>query len=245
MKLSHAAIAICGVLACYLPNPRAQTANAGAGAGATVAMPMPNTVVGEPVAFSTQSEIVQTLADGTRIDRKSSTNRSFRDLQGRTRLEIYQNTKTPGSGDQVLVQVIITDPVANKGYTLNPKDHTAYETLHPQPRILWASVPPSNVPVRPAPGVESLGTQTMEGLLVQGTRSTHTLAAGAIGNDRPVTVVTERWVSAELHLPVLMKTMNPWTGDQTIRVFDIDRSDPDPLLFEVPPDYVIVQQPQQ
>ncbi|HKQ87347.1 MAG TPA: hypothetical protein VJS43_11340 [Candidatus Acidoferrales bacterium] len=244
MRLSAAAIVLCGILFCCGANVRAQMANAGGSAGAGVDRPMLNTVVGEPVSFSVQSEIVQDLAEGTHIDRKSSTNRSFRDLQGRTRLEIYQNTKTPGSGDQVLVQVIITDPVANKGYTLNPKDHTAYETLHPQPRILWAAVPPSSAPVRAVPGVESLGTQTMEGLLVEGTRSTRTLAAGAIGNDRPVTVVTERWVSDELHLPILTKTRNPWTGDQTIRVFDIDRSDPDPSLFEVPPDYAIIQQPQ-
>lgn len=244
MKLRNAAIFACCIFLCYGSNLRAQMPSAGSGTGTAVARPMLNTVVGEPVAFSVQTEVVQVLADGTRIDRKSSTNRSFRDLQGRTRLEIYRNTKTPGSGDQVLVQVIITDPVANKGYTLNPMDHTAYETLHPQPRILWAAVPPSNAPVRPAPGVESLGTQTMQGLLVEGTRSTHTLAAGAIGNDRPVIVVTERWVSDELHLPILMKTSNPWTVDQTIHVFDLDSSDPDPGLFEVPPDYEIIQQPQ-
>jgi len=245
MKPGNAAIAVCGALLCCGANAGAQAAPGGgrAVASAGASLPMPNTIVGEPVSFSIQSEIKQTLADGTRIDRKSSINRSFRDVQGRTRLEVYRNTKTPGSGEQVLIEVIVTDPIAQTGYSLNPEDHTAHQISHPAPRIAVAPVlaQPGSAPVRPIPGVELLGTQTMEGLLVEGTRTTRTIRAGATGNDRPVTVVTERWVSAELHLPVLTKITNPLTGDQTIRVFNIDSSDPDPSLFEVPPDYTIVQ----
>ena len=40
---------------------------------------------------------------------------------------------------------------------------------------------------------ESLGKQTMEGVQVEGTRTTRTIAAGEIGNDRPIDIVSERW----------------------------------------------------
>src|SRR5271165_3363655 len=45
---------------------------------------------------------------------------------------------------------------------------------------------------------EDLGSQTMEGVLVNGVRTTHTIPAGQIGNERPITIVTEVWTSPDL-----------------------------------------------
>ena len=49
-----------------------------------------------------------------------------------------------------------------------------------------------------AASVEQLGEQVLEGLLVTGTRVAHTIPAGALGNERPIEIVTERWYSPEL-----------------------------------------------
>src|SRR5262249_50798861 len=45
---------------------------------------------------------------------------------------------------------------------------------------------------------ESLGTQMIEGVAAEGTRTTTTIPAGQIGNERPIEIVTETWYSNQL-----------------------------------------------
>jgi len=91
---------------------------------------------------------------------------------------------------------------------------------------------------------EDIGSQTMEGVLVNGIRTTHTMAAGQIGNDRPITIVTEVWTSPDLKTVVYSKRSDPRMGEQTFRLTNIVRTDPSPSLFTVPPDFKIVDGPQ-
>ena len=86
---------------------------------------------------------------------------------------------------------------------------------------------------------ESLGTQTMEGIAVQGERLTSTIEAGAIGNDRPISTVTERWYSPDLQAYVLTKRTDPRNGDETTKLTNVHRGEPSPVLFELPPGYTV------
>src|SRR5580700_11627175 len=52
---------------------------------------------------------------------------------------------------------------------------------------------------------EDLGSQTMEGVFVTGLRTTHTIPAGQIGNDKPISIVTEVWTSPDLKTIVYSK----------------------------------------
>lgn len=90
---------------------------------------------------------------------------------------------------------------------------------------------------------EDLGTQNIEGVEAQGTRTTTTIPAGAVGNERPIEVVYERWFSKELQLVVMSKNSDPRTGESTYRLTNIVRNEPDPSLFAVPTSYRIVGQP--
>jgi hypothetical protein len=90
---------------------------------------------------------------------------------------------------------------------------------------------------------EQLGTQTIEGVAAEGTRTTFTIAAGKIGNDRPIVTVNERWYSQELQTVVLSKNSDPRMGETTYRLTNIDRSEPDPSLFQVPADYTVEEGP--
>jgi hypothetical protein len=92
---------------------------------------------------------------------------------------------------------------------------------------------------------EDLGTQTMEGLLVSGTRTTHTIAAGQIGNEQPITTVTEVWTSPDLKTIVSSKRSDPRMGEQTFQLTNITRGEPDASLFTVPPDFKIIDGPQK
>jgi len=62
------------------------------------------------------------------------------------------------------------------------------------------------VVLRVGPGdnasVESLPAQMVNGALAQGTRTTETIPQGKIGNDRPIKIVNERWISNDLQMLV-------------------------------------------
>ena len=91
---------------------------------------------------------------------------------------------------------------------------------------------------------EDLGTQTMEGLLVTGTRTTHTIPAGEIGNEKPITIVTEVWTSPDLKTIVCSKRSDPRMGEQTFQLTNIVRGEPEASLFAIPADFKVVDGPQ-
>jgi len=87
---------------------------------------------------------------------------------------------------------------------------------------------------------EDLGSQTMEGVMAQGTRTTRTIPAGEIGNDKPIDIVTEIWTSPDLKTIVYSKRSDPRMGDQTFRLTNIVRAEPDTSLFAIPSDFKMV-----
>jgi hypothetical protein len=86
---------------------------------------------------------------------------------------------------------------------------------------------------------EDLGVQSIEGVEATGTRTVTTIPAGDIGNERPIEIVYEKWYSKELQLVVMSKHSDPRFGEQTYRLTNIVRSEPDPSLFEVPSGYKV------
>jgi hypothetical protein len=86
---------------------------------------------------------------------------------------------------------------------------------------------------------EDLGKQTIEGVIAQGTRTTSTIDAGAIGNDRPIQIVTERWYSPELQTVVMTKTTDPRSGESTFSLTNVRRGEPGTYLFQVPAGYTV------
>jgi hypothetical protein len=100
------------------------------------------------------------------------------------------------------------------------------------------------VPAMPSVGnskwetrTEQLGIQNFEGVDAEGTRTITTIPADAIGNERAIEIVYERWYSKELQLIVYSKHSDPRFGEQTYRLTNINRSEPDPSLFQVPTSY--------
>ena len=56
---------------------------------------------------------------------------------------------------------------------------------------------------------ESLGKQNIGGVEAEGTKTTVTIPAGAIGNERPIEIVSERWYSPELQIVVMTRHIDP------------------------------------
>jgi hypothetical protein len=90
---------------------------------------------------------------------------------------------------------------------------------------------------------EPLGKQTIDGVEAEGTRTVVTIAAGEIGNEQPLQIVTERWYAPDLQTVVLSRHSDPRFGETTYRLTNIVRGEPDRSLFEVPADFKTVDEP--
>ena len=91
-----------------------------------------------------------------------------------------------------------------------------------------------------APNSENLGDQTIDGIHVTGTRMTHTIPAGKMGNEKPITVTSERWYSPDLKATITTKHDDPWAGELKTELKNVSASEPDASLFAVPADYKVV-----
>jgi hypothetical protein len=86
---------------------------------------------------------------------------------------------------------------------------------------------------------ETLGSKVVEGVVADGRRTTTTIPAGAVGNERAITIVAEEWTSPELQVLVLTEHKDPRGGDSSYRLLNVNRAEPSPTLFDVPSDYTI------
>jgi len=117
-----------------------------------------------------------------------------------------------------------------------------------EPRAETRFADPGSAPVPAAPvarpeiRTERLGARDIEGVRAEGSRTTMTIRAGAIGNHLPIVIVSERWYSPELQVVVLTRRSDPRFGETVYRLVNIVRAEPAPDLFEVPTDYRIEEQ---
>ena len=212
-------------------------------------------------------EYIQTLADGNRIANRTNII-IHRDGEGRIRRETSLKIWDASSGAYKEHKTIqVSDPFGGQNFTLDPQNRTARKfPVRPIREIAGITtlqaVTVGGIADRTAiaPGIvsvpslvrplgrfgvnaetknESLGSQMIEGVEAEGTRITHTIPAGAMGNERPIEATYERWYSKELQLDVLIKSVDPRSGESTQQMTKISRGEPDPALFEIPPDYTV------
>jgi hypothetical protein len=212
-------------------------------------------VKGAPFSGEFVTETVQQLADGNRITSKR-TEGYARDGEGRTRREMGPMT-------------FIHDPVAKVDLILENQKKTARKVTLPD---LPAGAPGKNVMIfdsaaPPPPGgsmpqvmtftrtmaaegempkfetkSEPLGKRMIEGTEAEGTRTTVTIPAGAIGNELPLVTVSERWMSTELKTLVLSTRKDPQSGETTYRLTNLRKGEPARMLFEIPADYTTAEE---
>jgi len=213
------------------------------------------TVTGAPFSATFSTQTTQALADGNQIQH-SATGTFERDSQGRTRRDMTLPAIGPWStsGRAAPHMVFISDNVANAQYILEPDRKVARKMLRFRDgRHPGGASPDTAAEPPPAPEgtnrranvtTVSLGTQTVNGVQAEGTRVTHTIPAGAIGNANPIVITNERWYSSELQTVVMIKRSDPRMGTTTFQLTNIQRQEPDASLFQVPSDYTVKQRGQ-
>lgn len=177
----------------------------------------------------------EVLADGTRVQRKSRVIQ-MRDSQGRTRVESFASYDPNCGNDRCRPNVVnLYVPLRHQFIQIFPASKTASVQS-------WGTGPaPTHGQDFGKTKSESLPGRTMNGIYVVGTRTTHFIPSDG-GRGPDVVEVDEKWVSPDLKITVLGKHKNTNTGsDETItEIRELDRSEPEAALFEIPAGYKIV-----
>jgi hypothetical protein len=250
-------------------------------------VPLERAIKGAPYSAETLVEGTQQLADGNRINRKT-TGRVYRDSEGRTRREDDRPNGTTA--------ISITDPVAGFSYSLDTANKIAWRTPTGVGGAILDKLEAEQTSVRRVFGeqvnasgqreqgfrsepmaeeekqkVEAAAARSgavvaargggggrggampamrggmagplehkvIEGVAVEGRKTTTTIPAGQIGNEQPLTITSEQWRSPELNVLVMTRHADPRSGESTYRLVNIVRAEPDRSLFMVPADYTV------
>lgn len=221
-------------------------------------------VKGAPYSAEAVNETIQTLADGNRIVQHSSA-MQYRDPDGRERREETSAMGAIFISDPVAGVRYTLHPESKTAEKLPAEAFNVTANAGGGRGGRGGGV--TVAVAGPGPGVpapnqfffvtsgridtwsgdaktEQLGNMFIEGVQAQGTRTTTTIPAGAIGNDRPIDIVDERWYSPDLQMTVMTKHSDPRTGETSFALKNINRSSPPPYLFEIPADYSVKSGPQ-
>lgn len=196
-------------------------------------------VTGKP--FSATATTTQTLADGkTHITRTSNL---YRDSVGRFRREVT----LPGGSQPV---VVISDPTTGHHYLLQPDQKIAWQMTRSKggrnggPQGLAKGGPGNHHHKGNAEAnvqETSLGMKTINGVNAEGMQYTHIIPVGKIGNDAPLTIVSERWYSPELQMVVMSKHSDPRFGETVYSVTIQQQQEQPKEMFNVPTAYTLKQ----
>ena len=202
-------------------------------------------VKGAPFSATATSVTTQTLQDGNSINRTTKS-LLYRDSEGRVRRDVTFSGFGPlQAAGKTRTMIMINDPVAGAHYMLNPDEKIAHKMPAHSPKDAAGKFK-DNAAGRFGKRqdsanftTESLGTQNVNGVNAEGTRITHTIPAGQIGNEQPINVVFERWYSPELQMVVKSTRTDPRFGTTTYNLSNIQRAEPAAAMFTVPADYTI------
>lgn len=200
-------------------------------------------VLGKPYSADSQTDVVQTLADGNRIVRHTS-GKFYRDSTGRTRREqTFANVSPSIPGE---TKIFLENPSTNSFWVMDPGEKT---TRH-MTNITYKKIQhedAANHPLGPAtlPKLDesrdivttNLGQKTIQGVPCNGKRDTITIPAGQIGNEQPIVIVTETWFSPAIEAVVSSTTNDPRFGQTTYQLQNIKLGEPASQLFEPPADF--------
>jgi hypothetical protein len=90
---------------------------------------------------------------------------------------------------------------------------------------------------------ESMGDKAIDRIPVTGTRTTNTIPAGTIGNDKEIVITRETWYSPDLKLVLQTTQTDPRFGETTYSLTNVERSEPDSTMFQIPAGYTVEKVP--
>jgi hypothetical protein len=195
-------------------------------------------VAGKPFSGRDSVDWTRTLEDGTVVAMHQDALLA-RDSEGRIYRENVTRFPANSDGHSQRKQFTIFDPVAHSRTVCEVSSRRC---------VVNAYHSPISFQQRPAGPFddgkrtlsrESLGTDMIDGLNVNGTRETIVINPGVVGNSQALSITKEFWYSPDLEVNLSVTRKDPREGTITIHVVDLSRSDPDRSLFQVPANFVV------
>jgi len=193
-------------------------------------------IPGKPFSGVDNIEWTRSLEDGTTIT-THTTAVLARDGQGRMYRENHHFA--PLDQKSPLYQIHIYDPVSRSQVHCSTASFQCVVTDY-RPQTFFNPTPAGDFDKGTRSlARESLGSQSIEGIFVNGTKETTTVNPGVLGNDRPLVSTREFWYSTELDTNLAVTRIDPREGTQRIWISDISPSEPDVHLFDIPIGYTV------
>jgi hypothetical protein len=225
-----------------------ETASTAAAASKTIRLAV---LKGMPYSATRTITITKLGADG-RTTTQTLKSLLWRDAEGRTRQEDINGN--PATGEARTIN--ISDPVARVGYAwcdgddIDRQANPVFVNYTPkswQEVDIWPNSPPSvkfrtqcNADQmqsgRSNSNCQDLQPKMLNGIYVEGQRVTQVIPADIAGNGQSITGTSEIWTSPELELTIYSVQDDPRTERSVLELMNIDRSKPDPSLFQPPTD---------
>lgn len=191
-----------------------------------------------PFSSLVTAEWTKVLEDGSTQTRVNSRT-VVRDGNGRIFQERRWLVPKDGQEESFLMRTEISDPVKHTKYFCRPQDRVCTLQQYDGPPAEVSEPVGSQDDDKTSLTREDLGKSNISGLEVTGTRETRIIAAGVLGNDRPITITKEFWYSSQLGLNMLVKRSDPRVGTQVFTVTEVGLAEPDPKYFELPAGYTV------
>lgn len=199
-----------------------------------------------PFTLTLATEWIKYGADGSTMTLVNQRHIA-RDAQGRIYGERWGLVPKGGKIESTMQWIQLTDPKQRRLYNCSTQMHIC-DLLAYDPSGPLSAVSPRKGRSGPLPNGEGsvewedLGTRNIAGIDTVGTRVTTITEAEKMGNDQPLTSVSEYWHSEQLGINLLSTRTSPLFGKQTFTVTELTASDPDPQLFELPAGFKINDQ---
>ena len=199
-----------------------------------------------PFSATLATEAVKYAADGTTMTFVNERHIA-RDAQGRIYEERWFLVPKNGNVQSKMNWIQLIDPKQRTLYNCSHARHMC-DLLSYDPASDLAAALPNKGSSGPMPhgdgniAWEDLGIRTIAGIETAGTRKTVISNAGAVGNDQPLTSMSEYWHSAQFGINLLSIRSSPFFGRQTFTITELSSGDPDPQLFGLPAGFKVNDQ---
>jgi hypothetical protein len=199
-----------------------------------------------PFTATLATESVKYAADGAAMTFNNE-RRIARDAQGRVYQERWYLVPKGGKIQSTMNWIQIADPNRLTLYNCSIEVRIC-DLLVYDPANSLSGLSPHRGTSGPLPQGggsvvwEDLGKRNIAGIETAGTRETTTTDPGTMGNDQPLTYVSEYWHSEQLGINLLSFRTSPFFGKQTFTITEITAADPDPQLYTVPAGFKVNDQ---
>jgi hypothetical protein len=198
-----------------------------------------------PIANVPFSAVVQVERSSVRPDGSVRTMKTLRQIARDSHGRIYNEARTliPVSSKETpqVRRIHLYDPQTRVSTMLDTEQQTFWTMTVRRPP---ETVPPTLLEATPAGETlepsefakkEDLGTQEIDGIPAHGIREVQTIPAQ--DNNKQIVVTDEYWYSDDLRINLMIKHNDPRTGSATLTVTQVERTEPDRAMFEIPSNY--------